>query len=70
MRRIKYPMPIVINLIGREREPGVSLVRREREIMTKKYELTQNTFTVAMEDLYQIKALQDFGDVKETLVAI
>ena len=32
--------------------------------MTKKYELTQNTFTIAMEDLYQIKALQDFGDVK------
>ena len=50
--------------MGREREPDVSLVRREREIMTKKYELTQNTFTVAMEDLYQIKALQDFGDVK------
>ena len=32
--------------------------------MTKKYELTENVRTVAMEDLYQIKALQDFGDVK------
>ena len=32
--------------------------------MTNKYELTNYTFTVAMEDLYQIRAIRDFGDVK------
>ena len=33
--------------------------------MTKKYELTQNSIKVNNRTLYQIKALKDFGFVKQ-----